>query len=42
METKKYSIREYIARKLQEEKEKTPEERNEEKLEKAREEFYLK
>jgi hypothetical protein len=42
MEKKKYSIREYIARKLQEAKEKTMEERNEEKLKSAWEEFYLK
>jgi hypothetical protein len=42
METKKYSIREFIARKLQEAEEKIPEERNEEKLERAWQEFYLK
>jgi len=43
MEKKKYSIKEYIARRIQaKEKEKSPEERNQEKLDKAREEFYLK
>lgn len=41
METKKTTISEYIARRLQE-AEKKKEETNEEKLEKAREEFYLK
>lgn len=43
METKKYTITEWVARRIHEnEKEKSMEERNEEKLEKAWEEFYLK
>ena len=41
METKKTTISEYIAKRIQE-KEKTPEECNQENLEKAREDFYLK